>query len=115
MTEPVPRSLHEHDFNHLQRQIEALDRVLMEKISAVDQRHSDLAKERNRAVDAALAAANEKFAMHNNILGAMKDQASAFVTKEQAAAQFKGLAIALAAIAALATIIAAFVALGGAR
>lgn len=124
MTEPVPRSLHEHDFKHLEAMIGALDRILSDRITAldrefagqlcsIDRRHSELAVERNRAVDAALAAANEKFAMHNNILGAMKDQAAAFVTKEQAAAQFKGLAIALAAIAALATLVATFVALGG--
>lgn len=119
MTEPVPRSLHEHDFKHLEEKIEALKELLFEKINAlesnvcsVDRRHTELAQLRDKAVDAALAAANEKDLAHNDVLGAMKDQSSTFVTKEQAAMQFKGLAIALAAIAALVAIIGAIVTWG---
>lgn len=95
MTEPVPRSLHEHDFKHLEQQIEALNRVLSDKIAAldrhtegqlcsVDRRHTELAEERNKAVDAALVAAKEKAAAHNDILTAMKEQQALFYTKEQA-------------------------------
>lgn len=95
MTDPVPRSLHEHDFKHLEQKIEALDRALSERISAldrefagqmcsVDRRHSELAGERNKAVDAALVAAKEKAAYHNDILNAMKDQQATFCTKEMA-------------------------------
>jgi hypothetical protein len=62
-------------------------------------------------VDAALAAANEKAAAHNDVLGAMKDQQANFVTKDQAALQFKGLALALAAVVALATLVALFLTL----
>jgi hypothetical protein len=50
-------------------------------LAAMDRRHTELATERNRAVDAALAAANEKAKSHNDVLGAMKDQQTAFVTK----------------------------------
>lgn len=96
MTEPVPRSLHEHDFKHLEQKIDSLDRFLSEKIVAldrefsgqlcsVDRRHTELAQLRALAVDAALAAANEKDLAHNDVLGAMKDQQTLFCTKEQAA------------------------------
>lgn len=124
MTEPVPRSLHEHDFSHLEQRIDALDRFLSEKITAldrefsgqlcsVDRRHTELAELRDKAVDAALAAADQKDKTHNDVLGAMKEQQAMFVTKEQATAQFKGLAIALSAIVALASLIAIFIALWG--
>lgn len=100
MTEPVPRSLHEHDFSHLESKIEFLDRVLSERITSldrefsgqlcsVDRRHTELAEERDKAVDAALVAAKEKAAAHNDILVAMKDQQSLFYTKEQAAELIK--------------------------
>lgn len=96
MTEPVPRSLHEHDFRHLEQAIHALDRTLSERISAldrefsgqlcsVDRRHTELAELRALAVDAALAAANEKDLAHNDVLGAMKEQQALFCTKETAA------------------------------
>ena len=96
MTEPVPRSLHEHDFQHLEAKIDALDRLLSDRITAldrelsgqlcsVDRRHTELAGERNKAVDAALVAAKEKAAAHNDILGAMKEQQALYFTKEQAA------------------------------
>jgi hypothetical protein len=96
MTEPVPRSLHEHDFKHLEQAIHSLDRMLSERITAldrefsgqlaaVDRRHTELAELRDKAVDAALAAANDKDLAHNDVLGAMKDQQSTFCTKEQAA------------------------------
>ena len=96
MTEPV--TLREH---------------LESRISAMDQRHSELAIERNRAVDAALAAAHEKGKAHNDLLAAMKDQQAMFVTKESAGAQFKALTIAIGAVAALVSIIAALVVLAG--
>lgn len=74
---------------------------LESQIAALDRRHSELAQERNRALEAGLATANEKAKSHNDVLGAMKDQQAAFVTKDQAALQFKGLATAIAAIAAV--------------
>lgn len=93
--------------------IETLKEHLEAQICSVDRRHSELAGERNRAVDAALAAADQKDKTHNDVLGAMKEQQAMFVTKEQATAQFKGLAIALSAIVALASLIAIFIALWG--
>lgn len=84
MTDPVPRSLHDADIAATRRELAALDRYICEKIEAVDRLHSELATERNRAVDAALAAANEKDLAHNDVLNAMKDQQSLFFTKEQA-------------------------------
>lgn len=86
MTEPVPKTLHEHDFESIRREIAALDRFMACRIESVDRRHSELAAERNRAVDAALVAAKEKAAAHNDTLGAMKDQQNIFCTKEAAAA-----------------------------
>jgi len=91
--------------------IPALKEHMEALIAASDRRHTDLATERNRAVDAALAAANEKAAAHNDVLGAMKDQQANYVTKDQAALQFKGLALALAAVVAFATLIAVFLTL----
>lgn len=84
MTDPVPRSLHDADIAATRRELAALDRYICDKIEAVDRLHSELATERNRAVDAALAAANEKDLAHNDVLNAMKDQQSLFFTKEQA-------------------------------
>lgn len=91
MTEPVPRSLHEHDFSNLEGQILALERLLTEKLGAladqlcsVDRRHTELNELREKAVDAALVAAKEKAAAHNDILTAMKEQQALFYTKEQA-------------------------------
>lgn len=91
--------------------IPALKEHLEAQIAAADLRHTALATERNRAVDAALAAANEKAAAHNDVLGAMKDQQANYVTKDQAALQFKGLALALAAVVAFATLVALFLTL----
>jgi hypothetical protein len=113
MTEPVPRSLHEHDFQHLQRQIDALDRLLSQRIDSVDKRHTELARERNRAIEAGLATANEKDKTHNDVLGAMKEQQATFVTKEEARMRFNSLAVAIAAIGAIFGIINAIRALGG--
>lgn len=101
MTEPVPRSLHEHDFKHLEAKIDALDRLLSQRIDCVDRFHTEAAKEHNRAVDAALAAANDKFSLHNDLIRKGERDASNYVTKDQAAMQFKGLALALSALAAL--------------
>lgn len=87
--------------------LDTLKEHLEGRIESVDRRHSELAAERNRALEAGLATANEKAAAHNDVLGAMKDQQANYVTKDQAAMQFKGLAIALAAIAAFVTILSA--------
>lgn len=84
MNEPVGRSLHDADIAATRRELAALDRMLTEKINAVDRLHSEVAKEHDRAVEAALAAANEKAAAHNDVLTAMKDQQVLFYTKEQA-------------------------------
>lgn len=84
MTEPVGRSLHDADIAATRRELAALDRMLSDKINAIDRLHSEIAKEHNRAVEAALAAANEKSAAHNDVLTAMKDQQGLFYTKEQA-------------------------------
>jgi hypothetical protein len=124
MTEPVPRSLHEHDFAHLEKMIEMLDRVISERITAldrelsgqlcsVDRRHTELATERNRAVDAALTAANEKADAHNDVLGAMKEQRATYVTKDEARMRFNSLAMAIGAVAAVFGILNAIRALGG--
>lgn len=112
MTEPVPRSLHEHDFLRLVEKVDALDRTLSERISAVDLRHTELAQERNRAlnevaternraIDAALTAAKEKAAVHNDLLNSMKEERATFLTKEQAASNFRALAVALGALASI--------------
>lgn len=85
MNEPVGRSLHDADIAATRRELAALDRMLSEQIKAVDRLHSEVAKEHDRAVEAALAAANEKAAAHNDVLTAMKDQQQLFYTKEQAA------------------------------
>lgn len=69
--------------------------------------------ERAKAVDAALAAAQGMAAMHNDLIRKGERDAANYVTKDQAAMQFKGLAIALAAIAALVAIVGAFVKFGG--
>lgn len=58
-------------------------------------------------VKVALDAANEKSKTHNDILGAMRDQQSTFVTKESVRSAF----MALIVTASLAT--AAYVAFGG--
>lgn len=84
MNEPVGRSLHDADIAATRRELIALDRLLTEKIEAVDRLHSEVAKEHDRAVEAALAAANEKAAAHNDVLGAMREQQTLFYTKEQA-------------------------------
>jgi hypothetical protein len=84
-----------------------LKELLESRLDAIDRRHSELAGERNRAVDAALAAANEKAKSHNDVLGAMKDQQTNYLTKDQAAAQFKAVVTAIISIAALVGIIAA--------
>lgn len=84
MNEPVGRSLHDADIAATRRELAALDRMLTAQINAVDRLHSEVAKEHDRAVEAALAAANEKAAAHNDVLGAMKDQQALFYTKEQA-------------------------------
>lgn len=84
MTEPVGRSLHDADIAATRRELAALDRMLSDKINAIDRLHSEIAREHNRAIEAALAAANEKSAAHNDVLSAMKDQQSLFYTKEQA-------------------------------
>jgi hypothetical protein len=70
--------------------------------------------ERAKAIDAALAAAQKMAAMHNDLIRKGERDAANYVTKEQSAMQFKGLAIALASLAALAAIIGAVVTLGGA-
>jgi len=113
MTEPVPRSLHDHDFQHLEAMINALDRVLTQRIDAVDLRHTELAAERNRAIEAGLATANEKDKTHNDILGAMKEQQATFVTKEESRMRFNSLAIAITAVAAIFGIINTIRLLGG--
>jgi hypothetical protein len=124
MTEPVGRSLHDADIARLFEKVNALDRVLTDKIEAldreiagqlcsVDRRHTELATERNRAVDAALAAANEKAKSHNDVLGAMKEQRAAYVTKDEARMRFNSLAIAIGAVAAIFGILNAIRALGG--
>lgn len=69
--------------------------------------------ERAKAIDAALASANKMAEMHNDLIRKGERDAANYVTKEQAAMQFKGLAIALAAIAALVTIVAGFMKFGG--
>lgn len=92
MTEPVPRSLHEHDFEHLKAMIAALDRLFTQKIEGVDRRHTELAGARDKAVDIALQAAKEKAQAHNELLDAMKHQQSSFCTKEQAELQNHALA-----------------------
>ena len=74
-----------------------------------------LRKADQRAVDAALEAAKEMAAKHNDLITAMKDQQANFVTKDQAALQFKGLAIALGGLVALATLITILVAFFGGR
>lgn len=84
MTEPVGRSLHDADIAATRRELASLDRMLSDKINAIDRLHSEIAREHNRAIEAALAAANEKSAAHNDVLSAMKDQQSLFYTKEQA-------------------------------
>lgn len=84
MTEPVGRSLHDADIAATRRELAALDRMLTDKVNAIDRLHSEIAREHNRAVEAALAAANEKAAAHNDVLSAMKDQQTLFYTKEQA-------------------------------
>lgn len=66
-------------------------------------------EERAKAIDAALAAAQQMAAMHNDLIRKGERDATNYVTKDQAALQFKGLAIALAAIAALVTIVSAIV------
>lgn len=73
----------------------------------------DIAHERAKAIDAALAAAQQMAAMHNDLIRKAERDAANYVTKDQAAMQFKGLAIALAAIAALVTVFAAFMQFGG--
>lgn len=109
MTEPVPRSLHEHDFKHLGDAIAALDRVLSERITAlgremsgqlcsVDRRHTELAQARDKAVDIALTAQKEKAQAHNELLAAMKEQQGTFCTKEQAELQSSSLAKRLDAV-----------------
>lgn len=99
MNETVSRELFDCEIASIRREIAALDRL-----------QTELGTERNRAVDAALAAAKEKAAAHNDVLGFLKDQQVNFVTKDQAGAQFKGLATAITAIAAL---MAVFVYLSG--
>lgn len=84
MTEPVGRSLHDADIAATRRELAALDRMLSDKINAIDRLHSEIGKEHNRAIEAALAAANEKAAAHNDVLTAMKDAQALFYTKEQA-------------------------------
>jgi hemerythrin len=64
--------------------LKTLQEHLESQICSVDRRHSELAQERNKAVDIALTAQKEKAAVHNDLLGAMKDQAGQFYTKEQA-------------------------------
>lgn len=70
-------------------------------IPTLKQRFDELRKADQRAVEAALDAAKEKADRHNDLIGAMKDQQSAFVTKEQATANFRALAIALGALASI--------------
>jgi hypothetical protein len=101
MTEPVASTLHQHDFDHIASRIDALDRFLNTRIDALDRYHKDLADERNGAVDIALAAANEKFSLHNDLIRKTERDAANYVTKDQAAMQFRGLAVALGALAAL--------------
>lgn len=84
MNEPVGRSLHDADIAATRRELLATERLLMQKIEAVDKLHTEISREHDKAVEAALAAANEKAAAHNDVLGAMKDQQSLFYTKEQA-------------------------------
>lgn len=105
MTEPVPRSLHEHDFKHLEAMIASLDRLIHEKfegiegkIEGIDQRHTELAAARDKAVDIALQAAKEKAQAHNELLDAMKHQQSSFCTKEQAEIQNTALAARINAV-----------------
>lgn len=72
----------------------------------------DIGHERAKAIDAALAAAQQVAAMHNDLIRKGERDAANYVTKDQAAMQFKGLAIALAAIAALVAIVGAFLRFG---
>ena len=62
--------------------LDALKEHIECQILALDRRHTELAAERNRAVDAALAAADQKDKSHNDVLGAMKEQQANFVTKD---------------------------------
>lgn len=68
--------------------------------------------ERAKAIDAALAAAQRSAEMHNDLIRKGERDALNYVTKDQAAMQFKGLAIALAAIAALVAIVGGFMQFG---
>jgi hypothetical protein len=66
-------------------------------------------EERAKAVDAALAAAQQMAAMHNDLIRKGERDAANYVTKDQAALQFKGLAIGLSALAAFAAIVGAVI------
>lgn len=85
MTEPVGRSLHDADIAATRRELAALDRMLSAKMDAIDRLHTEISREHDRAVEAALKAANEKAAAHNDVLGAMEKQQATFCTKETAA------------------------------
>ncbi len=69
--------------------------------------------ERAKAVDAALAAAQKMGEMHNDLIRKGERDAANYVTKEQNALQFKGLAVALGAVAALAAVIVAIISIMG--
>jgi predicted YcjX-like family ATPase len=69
--------------------------------------------ERAKAIDAALLAATKVADMHNDLIRRGERDAANYVTKDQAALQFKGLAIALGAIAALCTIVGAIIIFSG--
>lgn len=66
--------------------IDTLHEHLGGQICSVDRRHSELAEAREKAVDVAIKAADEKAKSHNDLLQTMKDQQGLFFTKEQAVA-----------------------------
>lgn len=80
---------------------------LIEKIDAVDRLHSELGRERNRALEVGLTAAKEKSESHNDVLGAMKDQQSHYVTKGQIYAAL------IAAVAVLGLVVTYYANFGG--
>lgn len=69
--------------------IDTLHDHIMGQVCSVDRRHTELAAARDKAVDVAIKAADEKAKTHNDLLGAMKEQQATFPTKEQVDLQHK--------------------------
>lgn len=83
MTDPVPRSLHEHDFRHLEQLIAALDRLVNARVDAVEKQADSMRRVDQEAVKVLAANFEKRMDNTNEWRSVVESSQANFANKEE--------------------------------